>query len=287
MHRFWISFVLLVLSRFTGAMDSIATSAAIYRVHAGSTEGQEIWIVDGATIRRDIYPAFLYGGNSERYIFVPVGEIWVDNAVAAEEFAYTVAHELSERMLMARTGASYASAHDSALAVERAMRRRDRQLAQQHERALPRVSPTDCDGIKGIAGLPDSLRLRNIYRVRTGVREGMTVWVVDGAAVRRDIYPDFGLSGNDRAYHFIPAGEIWIDGQISCEETEFSIATELIERRLMGEGISYDDAYEQALARVLDRRHREAHRSAQKPKILRPDQPDRDAGTGSEREEQK
>jgi hypothetical protein len=115
----------------------------------------------------------------------------------------------------------------------------------------------------------------------------MTVWIVDGAAIRRDIYPDFGLSGNDRAYHFIPAGEIWIDGQISCEETEFSIATELIERRLLGEGVPYDDAYERALAQVLDQRLREANGSAQKPNILRLDQPDRDVGTGSEREEPK
>jgi hypothetical protein len=283
MHSFSISVVLLLLSRFAGATDSIPTSAAVYRVHAGSSEGQEIWIVDGAAIRRDIYPAFLYGGNSERYLFVPAGEIWIDNAIAAEEFAYTVVHELRERTLMARTGASYASAHDSALTVERTMRWRDRQLAQQHERALPRVSPTDCDGIKGIAGVPDSLRLRNIYRVRKGVREGMTVWIVDGAAIRRDIYPDFGLSGNDRAYHFIPKGEIWIDGQISCEETDFSIATELIERTLMEEGISYDDAYEQALARVLDRRSSEANRAARRPRIVRPDPPDRDMGTGSER----
>lgn len=111
----------------------------------------------------------------------------------------------------------------------------------------------------------------------------MTVWIVDGAAIRRDIYPDFGLSGNDRAYHFIPKGEIWIDGQISCEETDFSIATELIERTLMEEGISYDDAYEQALARVLDRRSSEANRAARRPRIVRPDPPDRDMGTGSER----
>jgi hypothetical protein len=44
------------------------------------------------------------------------------------------------------------------------------------------------------------------------------------------------------AYHFIPAGELWIDAQISCEETEYSIATELHERALMAKGVSYDDA---------------------------------------------
>jgi hypothetical protein len=118
-----------------------------------------------------------------------------------------------------------------------------------------------------------------------GVRNGLAVWIVDGAAVRRDIFPDFGLSGNDRAYRFIPKGEIWIDAQISCEETEFSIATELIERTLMEGGLPYDDAYERALAQVRDLRFRDALRAEQKPRVLRPAQSDREAGTGSERQE--
>jgi len=285
MRNLGFAVLIAVLSQIAGAADSVSTHAAAYRLLSDSTEGQEIWIVDGAAVRRRVYPEFLYGGNSERYLFIPKGEIWIDNAIAAEEFAYTVAHELRERTLMARRGDSYDRAHDSALAVERRMRQRDQVLAQRHEAALPRISPTDCDGVKGIAGLPDSLRLRHVYRVLATVRDGMTVWIVDGAVVRRDIFPDFGLSGNDRAYHFIPKGEIWIDGQISCEETEFSIATELIERTLMGEGIPYDDAYERALARVLDLRSGHAHRAAQKPGIARPDRSERDVGTGSERQE--
>ncbi len=285
MRNLGFAVLLAVLSQIAGAADSISTGAAVYRLLSGSKEGQEIWIVDGAAVRRSIYPEFLYGGNSERYLFIPKGEIWIDNAIAAEEFACTVAHELHERTLMARKGDSYDRAHESALAVERTMRKRDEHLAQRHEAALPKVSPTDCDGMKGVPGIPDSLRLRHIYRAMATVRNGMTVWIVDGAAVRRDIFPDFGLSGNDRAYHFIPKGEIWIDGQISCEETEFSIATELIERTRMAEGVPYDDAYEQALAQVLDLRSRQAHRAVQKPRIVRPDRSEREVGTGSERQE--
>lgn len=37
----------------------------VYRVPMGSHQGFEVWIVDGATIRRDIYPEFLFGDNSE------------------------------------------------------------------------------------------------------------------------------------------------------------------------------------------------------------------------------
>jgi hypothetical protein len=111
----------------------------------------------------------------------------------------------------------------------------------------------------------------------------MSIWIVDGAAVRRDIYPDFGLSDNDLACHFIPANEIWIDGQISCEETEFSIATELFERDLMTKGVSYDNAYEHAITAIGVSRKRAADSARRKPSLLIPKVLDRDKGTGDEK----
>jgi hypothetical protein len=96
-----------------------------------------------------------------------------------------------------------------------------------------------------------------------GQRDSIDIWIVDGAVVRRDIFPDFGLSGNDLAYRFIPAREIWIDGQISCEETNFSIAGELHERMLMRKGMSYDSAYEASLT-VVESLRNEVHEAARK-----------------------
>ena len=93
------------------------------------------------------------------------------------------------------------------------------------------------------------MKLEHIYRIPMGERNGIRIWLVDGYLIRQHIYPDFGFSGNDLAYHFIPPGEIWIDGQVSCEETEYSIATEMMERELMIQGKSYDDAYEAAITR--------------------------------------
>jgi hypothetical protein len=255
----------------------------VYRLHMGVREGFNVWIVDGAAVRRDVYPSFLYGGNSQRYPFIPHSEIWIDHAIAAEEFEYTLAHELLERSLMARQGMSYDDAHNRALNLERAMRRSDDSSSRAHERELSRVSPTDCDGVKEIAELPDSITLRNIYRVPLGDREGISVWIVDGAAVRRDIYPDFGLSDNGLACHFIPANEIWIDGQMSCEETEFSIATELFERDLMAKGIPYDTAYERAITTIGVSRKRAADSARQKPSLVIPRVLERDRGTGDEK----
>ena len=255
----------------------------VYRMHMGMRDGFDIWIVDGGVVRREIYPEFLFGGNPQRYLFVPRREIWIDNVVAAEEFGYTVAHELRERNLMAHKKVSYENAHRVALDLERAMRRSDDSSAREHEKELHMVSPTDCDNVKEIASLPDSVFLRNIYRVMLGMRGAVSVWVVDGAAVRRDIFPDFGLSGNDLAYHFIPEKEIWIDGQISCEETEFSTAIELLERESMAKGMSYNQAYEQAIQAVTPPRKKAADNARRKPSIIVPKTLDRDIGTGDEK----
>jgi hypothetical protein len=275
-------YILLVLFLLGGDATAQRVSG-VYRLHMGVREGYNVWIVDGAAVRRDLYPAFLYGGNPQRYLFIPHNEIWIDNAIAAEEFEYTIAHEFLERSLMARRGMSYDDAHNRALELEHAMRRADDSLARAHERGLSRVSPTDCDGVKEIVELPDSIALRSIYRGPLGTRGDISIWIVDGAAVRRDIYPDFGLSDNDLACHFIPANEIWIDGQISCEETEFSIATELYERELMAKGVPYDDAYERAITAIGVSRKRAADSARRKPSLLIPKVLDRDKGTGDEK----
>ncbi len=254
----------------------------VYRSPVGIREGFEIWIVDGPTIRREIYPEFLYGGNSQRYTFIPQREIWVDNAIGVEEFDYTVAHELRERALMARKGLSYSDAHDSALAVELGLRMGAEDSAAHHELAIAPVSPTNAEGEKEFPDLPDSITLRNVYRLLLRRIDSVSVWVVDGSIVRRDIYPDFGFSGCDAAYHFIPAGEIWIDNQSACEEMAYSIECELREREFMKKGSTYDVAYEKAIAEVKKIRQT-VHTTALKKgsiKVLPP--LDRAVGTGDE-----
>ena len=258
----------------------------IYRIPCGEKENKKIWIVDGLVVRRDIYPEFLYGGNNERYPFVPQNEIWIDHAISAEEFSYTLAHELHEWGLMAAMGTSYSDAHDSSLALERRMRKNDFTTAKEHEILIPKVSPTDCDGAKQIVELPDSINLQNIYRQKINMRNSISVWIVDGAVVRRDIYPDFGLSGNDLAYHFIPKKEIWIDGNISCEETEYSILCELKEREFLDKGMSYDDAYLKAIKIVAGQRINDQRIARGHQPVLIPQNLERDTGTGNEKKSQ-
>lgn len=250
----------------------------IYRYFCGVKGNYKIWIVDGNRVRQEIYKEFLYGGNEQRYIFNPVGEIWIDNAISCEEYDLTVAHELNERHLMAKFGWTYQQAHDSSLALEQVIRRKNLETCLSHEASLKKVSVLDSYNIKEIKTLPDSIKLQNIYRVPEGIRDGISIWVVDGYMVRKNIYPDFGFSGNDLAYHFIPQNEIWIDGQVSCEETEYSIALEMKERQLMKEGKSYSDSYEDAVQMIQQQRKEMERLTESHYKIALPDSLERDAG---------
>jgi hypothetical protein len=250
----------------------------IYRYYCGVMGNYNIWIIDGNVVRQKIYKEFLCGGNEQRYIFNPSGEIWIDNAISCEEFDLTVAHELNERHLMAKYGWTYEEAHDSSLMLEQVIRHKNQEICAAHEASLKKVSVLDSYNIKEIKNLPDSIKLENIYRVPEGTREGISIWVVDGYMIRKNIYPDFGFSGNDLAYHFIPPREIWIDGQVSCEETEYSIALEMKERQLMTEVISYSDAYEAAVQMVQQQRESMERFVKSHPKVVIPDSLDRDAG---------
>jgi hypothetical protein len=257
--------------------------SGIYRFYAGEKNGFKIWIVDGALIRRTIFNEFIYGGNEERYPFVPDGEIWIDNSISCEEYETTLAHEINERNLMAKYKMTYFDAHDSSLALEVQMRRIYKKLCEEHENTLHEVSPIDFDSTQEIEDIPAKIKLRNIYRIPLGERNGIKIWVVDGYTIRRDIYPDFGFSGNDMAYHFIPEKEIWLDGEVTCEETEYSIALEMKERDLMSKGFEYDSAYVEAV-KVSDkmRQDEDILNSSQKP-IIKPEQVYRDTGTGKEK----
>jgi len=251
----------------------------VYRYYMGKEQSYNIWIVDGNIVRLKIFSSFLYGGNEQRYPFNPKGEIWIDNAITCEEYYLTLAHELNERHLMAKFGWKYITAHDSSLSLEQIIRHSNAEICSKHEASLNKVSPTDYGNIKEIRGIPDSIQIQNIYRVPMGVREGISIWIVDGYMVRKNIYPDFGFSGNDKSYHFIPPNEIWIDGQVSCDETEYSIATELKERKLIGAGKSYDDAYSDAIDMTLKLREDMMKLSTSHAAIAIPDSLTMYAGT--------
>lgn len=243
----------------------------VYRFYCGKKDNFDIWVVDGALIRKEIFNEFVYGGNDRRYPFVPLGEIWVDNSITSEEFDLTVMHEINERNLMA-TGMTYFDAHDSSLILELGIRRKNLKESLNHELILPMVAPLDFDSTKEIEDLPDLIKLKNVYRLPFREINEIKIWIVDGNNVRRDVYPDFGFSGNFKAYYFIPENEIWIDGSVSCEELEYSIKLELKEIEELMKGNIYDEAYLEAI-KITDKMRIENQKLLQSKKPVKKTNP--------------
>jgi len=88
-------------------------------------DGLRIRYVDGRDVRRGLDPNFLLGGHGLVYSYIPKREIWVDAHSNPKEWQYTIAHEMTERGLMAQ-GRTYADAHDFAIAAERSLRRKNK-----------------------------------------------------------------------------------------------------------------------------------------------------------------
>ncbi len=219
----------------------------VYRVYMGKIDSLSIYIVDGETVRREIYPDFIFGGNEQRYSFVPHNEIWIDNSVSNREYMTTLRHEINEMVLMRDAGMTYIQAHDSSLMLEVKLRNDFRNESLEHEKSLPEVFVSDTDSVKQILSIPDKIKLKDIYlQKREIIDNKFTVWLADGDKIRREIYPDFGFDGDWNDYNFIPENEIWIDGGISCEQYIYTLAGEKKFIELYTSGTGYDEAIQKS-----------------------------------------
>ncbi len=228
--------------------------SGIYRIYLGKRLGQKIWIVDGDRVCRELYPDFIMGGNDQRYRFNPPGDIWIDNRIGVEELEYTIAHELIERKLMQELGLSYVRAHnEGGLAKEKRMRDRDAARVAAHERTLVQLAPSLAHG--GPRGrLVKPVGLSGIYRAFYGTVDGVSVWIVDGPKVRKDLHPDFCFGTHDLKSPIVPNGEIWLDSAMSIEESYYALMHQRIERKALSSGVKFDPAYDSALIAALDER---------------------------------
>lgn len=89
--------------------------------HLSTFGGLDVWLVDGAEVRRVFYPDFIQGGNGYRYEFIPKNEIWIEESLPAEDRVFTLLHELYETMLMSG-GMTYDPAHERATDMEKRLR---------------------------------------------------------------------------------------------------------------------------------------------------------------------
>jgi hypothetical protein len=82
----------------------------------------------------------------------------------------------------------------------------------------------------------------------------ISVDVVDGRAIRDDLYIDWTEGGHDLRYKFQPKNSIWIDNDLAVSERMAVIVHEAVERMLMALGWSYERAHE--FATLVERAYR-------------------------------
>ncbi len=99
---------------------------------------------------------------------------------------------------------------------------------------------------------PDTASLQLPYLEKIGQREGINIWIVDGAYVRMNLDQDFTNYGQHYACSYIPEDEFWIDKEGQSDELELFIDRLLLEHRLMAhEGMPVARALEEANAAEL------------------------------------
>jgi hypothetical protein len=80
---------------------------------------------------------------------------------------------------------------------------------------------------------------------------GNKIMLVNGDEVKKKFSMDFVEGDNDLHSQFIPKGEIWVDANVGAHEFDNIIAHETTERRLMDEGMNYEQAHKLANEREL------------------------------------
>jgi hypothetical protein len=79
-----------------------------------------------------------------------------------------------------------------------------------------------------------------------GRRGPLSIWLVDGAYIRKNVDEEFSNFGHHYSSSEIPNREIWIDEETDPDEQRFFIHHSIVERRLMIQGRTYDEARKQA-----------------------------------------
>jgi len=195
------------------------------------------WIVDGSYIRGHIDEEFTNFGQHYRFPYIPETELWLDQEAQHDERRFFIEHLLVEHRLM-KQGMSYADAIVQADRCERKERRRagDIRTATRSGQALPNGADMHEQMWK---------RLEN----------GVTVWIVNGRAVRSTFDIDFTEGGHDKVYEFVPEGEVWIDDAIIPNERGYVLLHELHERNRMAGGWPYSKAHAESSSREYRCRH--------------------------------
>jgi len=109
------------------------------------------------------------------------------------------------------------------------------------KRAVARAKPT-----RSARTHRNEVRRRLPYVQNLDRRGPLSVWVVDGAYVRKNIDEEFSNFGHHYSCSAIPPKEVWLDQEAVPDEQPFFLHHALVERELMAQGKDYDTAREEA-----------------------------------------
>jgi hypothetical protein len=184
----------------------------------GQCKGYRVVLVNGPWIRSNWNNNFTdFAGSLGPFKFIPKEpkQVWVESSTDAGEVKYMAQQAVKEQRLLG-SGHTYTEAMTDA--------EREEQSARRH-------SPADRAKVK-VRQIAD-------YGV-------VSVWLVDGAAVRARFSDDFTEGGNGRAYRFMPLREIWLEETLDDEELDLILLHELTEWNWMGKGEVYQEAHHKA-----------------------------------------
>lgn len=197
-----------------------------------------VWVVDGSYIRKHTETQFTNCGQHFRFPFIPKWELWLDKEYTPGEEKFYTNYLLAEWRYM-----------NKGLSYEDALRKAN--IIEKKERAKSKL---------GVLAKTKKIKARKkIYRQKLkSYSKGINVWIVNGELVRDLYYIDFTEGGHDKVYDFIPDGEVWIDDDIGPCERKYIIFHEVLERYLMFQGKTYNEAHNIA----SDLEHKGRHKKA-------------------------
>lgn len=188
--------------------------------------GLAIWLVDGASIRKNINENFVGYGDSNLFGFIPKNQLWIDQDLDPKEYHYFIDRFIYETSLL-DSGKSYKKAEKKSDIFEKKERSKSGEYKKLAKNGADKKE------------LTEKIKKKIIKKYSGSVK----VWLVDGNLVRDLFLLDYYEGGHDKVYSFIPENEIWIEEALSPAERKFIILHELHERYLMTRGKPYKNAH--------------------------------------------
>ena len=198
----------------------------VYIKKLETRDGYDIWLVDGARIRKDVDENFVEYDHNGRFRFIPAHELWIDQEMPEKEYALFIERMFKELGFI-KEGLSPLDAAHKADTFETDARRNGARIKKL---LLDQNQNTIREKI-------------HKKKLAEWSNEFVSVWLVDGTLVRGCCDIVYSEGGHDIVYPWIPKGEIWIEESLDAAERTFIILHELHERALMQQGMSYPDAH--------------------------------------------